>query len=106
MKTMLLISICSVCFCFVGLNTTSVNNKKSTKTIRVSADSINFVSQVQPILQKNCSPCHFTGGKMYEKMPFDDPKTLLGHQSGILKRIKKDDENLVLKQFIEENMGQ
>jgi hypothetical protein len=40
---------------------------------------------------------------MYAKMPFDDPKTLLGHQSGILKRIKKEEESLILKQFIEEN---
>ena len=68
-------------------------------------DTIDFASQVQPILVKNCSPCHFTGGKMYEKMPFDKDTTIINHEKGILKRIKGE-ENLVLKAFIEQNKGQ
>ena len=104
MKTILLISVCSLCFCYVGLNGSSVKEKKSQKKIVISpGDSILFVLQVQPILQKNCSPCHFTGGKMYDKMPFDDPKTLLTHESGILKRIKKEEENSILRKFVEQN---
>ena len=65
-------------------------------------DTIDFTSQVQPILVKNCSPCHFTGGKMYEKMPFDKDTTIINHEKGILKRIKGD-ENDVIKTFIEQN---
>ena len=68
-------------------------------------DTIDFASQVLPILVKNCSPCHFTGGKMYEKMPFDKDTTIINHEKGILKRIKGE-ENLVLKAFIEQNRGQ
>ena len=65
-------------------------------------DTIDFTSQVQPILVKNCSPCHFTGGKMYERMPFDKDTTIINHEKGILKRIKGD-ENIVLRTFIQQN---
>lgn len=65
-------------------------------------DTIDFATQVQPILIKNCSPCHFTGGKMYDKMPFDKDTTIINHEKSILKRIKGDD-NVVLKTFIQQN---
>jgi len=61
-----------------------------------------FCQQIQPILVKNCSPCHFTGGKMYERMPFDKDSTIINHETGILKRIKVE-ENLLIKTFIEQN---
>ncbi|HET6723906.1 MAG TPA: hypothetical protein VFH07_14200 [Chitinophagaceae bacterium] len=65
-------------------------------------DTIDFIKQVQPVLVKNCSPCHFTGGKMYDRMPFDKDTTIVNHEKGILKRIKGD-ENAVIKTFIEQN---
>lgn len=66
-------------------------------------DTIDFSKHIQPILVSHCSPCHFTGGKMYEKMPFDKAETILSHESGILKRIKKEEENSLIKAFIQEN---
>jgi hypothetical protein len=105
MKTILLFSLIAAGFYCGGMNPTT-EPAVQTKQIAISqTDSIRFALQVQPILEKNCSPCHFTGGKMYEKMPFDDPHTLLNHRQGILKRIKKEEENSILKQFIEENEG-
>src|SRR6187200_2507209 len=71
------------------------------KTIALE-DTIHFTSQIQPILVKNCSPCNFTGGKMYERMPFDKDSTIINHETGILKRIKGE-ENLLIKTFIEQN---
>ena len=65
-------------------------------------DTINFTSQVQPILIKNCSPCHFTGGKMYERMPFDKDTTIINHEKGVLRRIKGE-ENVLIKTFIQQN---
>ena len=62
-------------------------------------DTIDFASQVQPILVKNCSPCHFTGGKMYDKLPFDKDTTIINHQATVLKRIKGD-ENTLIRSFI------
>lgn len=74
----------------------------SVKTMNILKDTIDFATQIQPVLVKNCSPCHFTGGKMYERMPFDKDTTIINHQSAILKRIKGD-ENALIKAFIIQN---
>ena len=71
------------------------------KTIKLE-DTIQFAHQIQPILVKHCSPCHFTGGKMYERMPFDMDTTIINHEAGILRRIKGD-ESVLIKAFIQQN---
>ena len=76
----------------------------SQKKITVK-DTIHFTSQIKPILVKNCSPCHFTGGKMYERMPFDKDTTIINHQAGILKRVKGE-ENTLIRSFIQEHLKQ
>ncbi|HEY6503317.1 MAG TPA: hypothetical protein VIZ28_05025 [Chitinophagaceae bacterium] len=63
---------------------------------------IDFEKQVLPVMVKNCSPCHFTGGKMYERLPFDKDTTIINHGERILNRIKKDDENTLLKAFFDQ----
>jgi mono/diheme cytochrome c family protein len=50
-----------------------------------------FASSVRPVLSTRCAPCHNPGGKMYERLPFDDPKTVASHVDGISKRLKGDD---------------
>ena len=82
-------------------STKKPSGKSTQKTIALE-DTIHFTSQIQPILVKNCSPCHFTGGKMYERMPFDKDTTIINHETGILKRIKGE-ENLLIKTFIKQN---
>ena len=66
-------------------------------------DTINFKTQVQPVLEKNCSPCHFPGGKLYEKLPFDKGETISNHTAGILKRIKKEEEVKLIRQYTAQN---
>lgn len=65
-------------------------------------DTINFTAHVQPILVLHCSPCHFTGGKMYERLPFDKDTTIINHNEGILRRIKDAKENELIKLFVEQ----
>jgi hypothetical protein len=65
-------------------------------------DTIDFTKIIHPILSKNCSPCHFTGGKMYDRLPFDKDTTIINHAEGILKRIKGE-ENDLLKAFIRQH---
>ena len=94
-------------FCFLtlfgwfGSDIKKSSSEVSAKTMIISKDTIDFTTQVQPILVKNCSPCHFTGGKMYEKMPFDKDTTIINHQAGILKRIKGE-ENTLIRSFVEQ----
>jgi len=35
-----------------------------------------FATSLRPVLEAKCQPCHFEGGKMYAKLPFDRPETL------------------------------
>ena len=35
-----------------------------------------FVSVVRPVLQEHCAPCHEPGGKMYGRLPFDNPRVI------------------------------
>ena len=87
---------------WLGSSTKKPSGKAvSQKTITVK-DTVHFTSQIQPVLVKNCSPCHFTGGKMYERMPFDKDTTLINHEAGVLRRIKGE-ENLIIKIFIQQN---
>jgi hypothetical protein len=69
-------------------------------------DTMQFASQIQPILVKHCSPCHFPGGKMYEKLPFDKAETILILNDRLLKRIKDEKENSMITVFINENKKQ
>jgi hypothetical protein len=65
--------------------------------------SVNFDADIKPIFQAHCQPCHFTGGKMYERMPFDQPKTIRDHSEGIFRRIKDPEEVKKLTAFLEQS---
>lgn len=69
-------------------------------------DSSYYKNHIQPILEKRCSPCHFAGGKMYEKLPFDNPVTITLHETGVLKRIKDEKERSLLSDFIRRTKSQ
>ena len=89
-----------------GWQTCSMNNPALITEMKpegIIKDSIIFSSQVQPIFVKHCSPCHFTGGKMYERLPFDKDTTIINHETGIMKRIKDEKEVLMIRSFIAQN---
>jgi hypothetical protein len=50
-----------------------------------------FFTTVRPILATRCAPCHNPGGRMYARLPFDDPNVLSSHSTGALRRLKGDD---------------
>jgi hypothetical protein len=61
--------------------------------------AVDFEKQVRPILNR-CQPCHFEGGSMYAKYPFDQPGTvhLLGEK--LFSRIKNERERAVIRAFL------
>ena len=60
-----------------------------------------FATTVRPILRERCAPCHEPGGKMYERLPFDNPQTIATHPEGVLKRLKGEDRAAVEKWLAE-----
>ena len=63
---------------------------------------IDFNSQVKPILAR-CQPCHFSGGKMYERLPFDRPETVTKLGDKLFSRIQKEDERKIIREFLAQN---
>ena len=61
---------------------------------------VSFETQIRPILEKRCQPCHFTGGKMYARMPFDRPQTIRTLGEKMFTRIKDPKEQAVLRAFL------
>jgi len=59
-----------------------------------------FAHDVRPILEKHCQPCHFEGGKMYERLPFDRAETIKSLGTKLFTRIKAEDEQAVIRRFL------
>ena len=81
------------------------NETKQATTVQTNASTpIDFQKQIQPILEIRCNPCHFPGGKMYERLPFDKAETLLKPevQPVMIKRIKEEDENKLIREYFEQ----
>ncbi len=60
---------------------------------------IDFTTQVRPILAR-CQPCHFSGGKMYDRLPFDRPETVPKLREKLFSRIQKEDERRIIREFL------
>jgi len=83
-------------------NTLVKSSEKSSSKDSIPSDTIEFTTQIKPILVSHCSPCHFTGGKMYGRLPFDKDTTIVGHEEAVLRRIKDEKENALIKQYIQQ----
>jgi hypothetical protein len=99
MKTILLLSIGAL-FLWFGNKETKQPASEVKTVSAVTVDTVNYQADIQPIFEKHCSPCHFPGGKMYQKLPFDKGETIIDHEAGILKRIKEEKEVALIKQYI------
>ena len=62
--------------------------------------SVDFTSQVKPILEARCQPCHFPGGVMYERLPFDQAGTIHTLGTKLFTRIKDENEQRVIREFL------
>ena len=60
---------------------------------------VQFETQVRPILER-CRPCHFEGGKMYARLPFDKPETVRTLGEKLFTRIRADSDQAVIRAFL------
>ncbi len=54
-----------------------------------------FLTSVRPMLALKCAPCHEPGGKLYEKLPFDNRTVVADHAPGMMKRLKGEDRAIL-----------
>ncbi len=64
-----------------------------------AAPPVDFKTQIRPILAR-CQPCHFTGGKMYERLPFDRPETVVKLGTRLFTRIRDEKQRELIRQFL------
>ena len=106
MKALLVCMLIVISLFFISKSKTIVTPVKASVAPvphpAILMDTVSFTRQIQPILVNNCSPCHFTGGKMYEKLPFDKKETIVDHGDALLRRIKNEKEKALIKEFIQQ----
>lgn len=65
------------------------------------SSKVNF-EQLKPVLEK-CQPCHFSGGKVYDKLPFDRPETIKNLGTKLFSRIRDERERTLIREFLSQN---
>ncbi|HEX7185453.1 MAG TPA: hypothetical protein VF756_26760 [Thermoanaerobaculia bacterium] len=61
---------------------------------------MSFETQIRPILESRCQPCHFEGGKMYAQLPFDRAQTIQDLGEKLFTRIREEREQTLLRSFL------
>ena len=61
---------------------------------------VDFDTQVRPVLASRCTPCHFEGGTMYKRLPFDRPETIRTLGTKLFTRIKDEKEQRLIRDFL------
>lgn len=101
MRNVVALGILGVLLAFsgcAGVNGGTSSAAPALKTI--SPTKIDFATQIRPIFEARCQPCHFSGGKVYASMPFDRPETIKRLGTKLFTRIKDENEQKLIRQFL------
>jgi len=71
------------------------------KTSSSTTTKPDFDSEIKPIFQARCQPCHFQGGQVYDKLPFDKPETITKLGTKLFTRIKDEKERQKIREFLD-----
>ena len=63
-------------------------------------ERVDFDTQLKPIFQSKCMPCHFSGGQMYDRLPFDKPATIRKLGTRLFTRIKDEHDRKLIEDFL------
>lgn len=64
---------------------------------------VDFDTQLKPIFQSKCMPCHFSGGQMYDRLPFDKPATIRKLGTKLFTRIKDENDRRLIEDFLSQS---
>jgi hypothetical protein len=65
-----------------------------------AAPRVEFVKQIRPVLEERCQPCHFAGGRVYDRLPFDKPQTVVKLGKKLFTRIRDEKTRTLITQFL------
>lgn len=72
----------------------------ATSSLVAAARKPDFETEIRPIFQTKCQPCHFPGGQVYDRMPFDKPETINRLGTKLFTRIKDEKEQRLIRDFL------
>jgi hypothetical protein len=72
----------------------------STTSSEQAKSTVDFTTQVKPMLEGRCKPCHFAGGALYQRLPFDRPETIKKLGTKLFTRIRDEKERQLLRDFL------
>ncbi|HSE17758.1 MAG TPA: hypothetical protein VLB46_11955 [Pyrinomonadaceae bacterium] len=79
----------------------TTNAAPATATVSAAPkERVDFETQLKPIFQSKCMPCHFSGGQMYDRLPFDKPATIRKLGTRLFTRIKEANERKLIEDFL------
>lgn len=64
---------------------------------------VDFDTQLKPIFKSKCMPCHFEGGQMYDRLPFDNPATIRKLGTRLFTRIKEENDRRLISDFLSQS---
>jgi hypothetical protein len=82
------------------LSSISAPGPASTISNATQPTKVDFATQVRPILESRCTPCHFAGGAMYQRLPFDRPETIKTLGTKLFTRLKDENEQRLIREFL------
>jgi len=97
---------CGLAICGrIGLRTVALQQSKlSSERVALAASSdsakIDFAKQIRPIMEARCQPCHFSGGVMYQRLPFDKAETVVKLGTKLFTRIKDENQKRLIREFL------
>ena len=83
-----------------SLSVSSANSSAEPVGAETVTPLVDFATQVKPIFEARCQPCHFNGGKVYAKMPFDRPETIKTLGTKLFTRIKDEKDRQLIRDFL------
>ncbi len=63
--------------------------------------NVTFQQNILPLLKTKCTPCHFEGGKVYDRLPFDDYQTVYTLRSRLNTRLKTKGQQSLVNRWIQ-----
>ena len=82
------------------LSSLGAHQPAATDASKTTPTKIDFNTQIRPLLEARCTPCHFAGGKMYERLPFDRAQTIKTLGTKLFTRIKDEKEQRLIREFL------
>lgn len=107
---MVILPLAGLCRCASGGSKPEPAGTKAATEISAPAPAtvpgrpapVDFAAQVLPLLQQKCSPCHFQGGRMYDRLPFDQEGTIRVLGTQMFSRLRDPLDQELIRTYLEQ----